>query len=122
LNGVSHITGYESVHDRIQVQTGTQHQQQLAIQSALGITFSFKTMFHDFLADQGIPCPELFAAVTSSFNSIIDLSQISSPAFHSQMFVWAATGSPLLDAAAQPISVSHCLFAVIPFIFLICGA
>jgi hypothetical protein len=25
--------------------------------------------------------------------------------YHSRMFVWAATGSPLLDAAAQPISV-----------------
>lgn len=79
-------------------------------------------MLHDLLADQGIPCPELFAAVTPSFNSIIDLLQINSPAFCSQMFVWAATGSPLLDAAAQPISVSHCLFAVNPFMFMIYGA
>jgi hypothetical protein len=111
LSGVSHITGYESVHDRIDVQSGTQHHQQLAVQSTLGSPFSFESMFHDFLTDQGIPCPGIFAAVTPSFNSVIDLSQIDSPAFRTRMFVWAATGSPLLDAAAQPISV--CLSAFV---------
>lgn len=105
LSGVSHITGYESVHDRIEVQTGTQHHQQLAVQSTLGSSFSFESMFSEFFTCQGIPCPESFASVASSFNSVIDLSQIDSPAFRSRMFVWAATGSPLLDAAAQPISV-----------------
>jgi hypothetical protein len=105
LSGVSHITGYESVHDRIEVQSGNQHHHQLAIQSALGSPFSFELMFSDFLSGQGIPCPEDFASISSSFNSVIDLSQIDSPAFRSRMFVWAATGSPLLDAVAQPISV-----------------
>ena len=109
LTGVSHITGYESVHDRIEVQSGTQHHHQLTVQSILGSPFSFESMFCDFLSGQGIPCPEIFATVAPSFNGIIDLLQIDSPAFHSRMFVWAATGSPLLDAAAQPISA--CLSA-----------
>ena len=112
LSGVSHITGYESVHDCIEVQSATQYHHQLAVQSTLGSPFSFESMFCDFLTDQGIPCPETFATITSSFNSVIDLSQIDSPAFRSRMFVWAATGSPLLDAAAQPISV--CLFTFEP--------
>ena len=110
LNGVSYITGYESVHDRIEVQSGTQHHHQLAIQSALGSPFSFESMLHDFLTEQGIPCPGIFATVAPSFNSVIDLSQLDSPAFRCRMFVWAATGSPLLDAAAQPISVSLSAF------------
>jgi hypothetical protein len=98
------------VHDRIEVQSGTQHHQQLAVQSTLGSPFSFESMFYDFLTDQGIPCPGIFAAVTPSFNTVIDLSQIDSPAFRSRMFVWAATGSPLLDAAALPISVRSFAF------------
>ena len=105
LSGVSHITGFKSVHDRIEVLSGTQHHQQLAVQLTLGSPFSLESMLYDFLSDHGIPCPESFASISSSFNSVIDLSQIDSPAFHSRMFVWAATGSPLLDAAAQPISV-----------------
>ena len=59
-------------------------------------------MFADFLTGQGIPCPESFATIMSSFNNIIDLSQIDTPAFRTRMVVWATTGTPLLDAAAQP--------------------
>jgi hypothetical protein len=114
LNGVSHITGYESVHDRIEVQSGTQHHQQLAIQSTIGSTFSFDSMFRDFLTDQSIPCLEIFSTIRSSFNSVIDLSQIDSPSFRTRMFVWAATGSPLLDAGAQPIKVCLSHFKFVP--------
>ena len=87
LSGVSHITGYESVHDRIEVQSATQYHHQLAVQSTLGSPFSFESMFRDFLTDQGIPCPETFATIASSFNSVIDLSQIDTPAFRSRMLL-----------------------------------
>ena len=105
LSGVSHVSGFGSVHDRIEVLSGTQHHQQLAVQSTLGSPFPFKSMLYNFLSDHGIPCPKSFASISSLFNSVIDLSQIDSPAFCSRMFVWAATGLPLLDAAAQPIFV-----------------
>ena len=31
LSGVSHVTGFGSVHDHIEVLSGTQHHQQLAV-------------------------------------------------------------------------------------------
>jgi hypothetical protein len=77
------------------------------IRAALGNpTLTYETLFTDFLKGQGIPCPTLFADAAGTFNSIIDLSQIDSPAFRSRMFSLAATGSPLLDVTADPIAVS----------------
>ena len=77
------------------------------IRAAVGNpTLTYETLFTDFLQGQGIPCPTHFACIAGTFSSIIDLSQIDSPAFRSRMFNLAATGSPLLDVTADPITVS----------------
>jgi hypothetical protein len=69
-------------------------------------TLTYETLFTDFLKGHGIPCPTHFADVAGTFNSIIDLSQVDSPAFRCRMFNLAATGSPLLDVTGDPITVS----------------
>ena len=89
------------------MRTGTGFQQLIYIHAAVGNpTLTYETLFTDFLKGYGIPCPTHFATVAGTFNSIIDLSQVDSPAFRSRMFNLAATGSPLLDVTADPITVS----------------
>ena len=89
------------------MRTGTGYQQLIDIRAAVGNpTLTYETLFTDFLKGYGIPCPTHFATVAGTFSSIIDLSQVNSPAFRSHMFNLAATGSPLLDVTADPITVS----------------
>jgi hypothetical protein len=77
------------------------------IRAAVGNpTLTYETLFTDFLKGHGIPCPTHFADAAGTFNSIVDLSQVDSPAFRCRMFNLAATGSPLLDVTADPITVS----------------
>lgn len=66
----------------------------------------FKSMLLTFLSGSGIPNEDLFNEVKHTFNSLIDLSQISSPFFRPRMFVWAATGSPFIGSDQQDIAVS----------------
>ena len=107
FNGVSFISSFESLAGHLSVRTGTGYQQLIDIRAAVSNpTLTYETLFTDFLRGYGIPCPTHFAAVAGTFNSIIDLSQVNSPAFRSRMFNLAATGSPLLDVTADPIAVS----------------
>ena len=107
FNGVSFISSFESLSGHLSVRSGTGYQQLIAIRAALGNpTLTYETLFTDFLKGYGIPCPIHFATVAGTFNNIIDLSQINSPAFRSRMFNLAVTGSPLLDVTADPIAVS----------------
>jgi hypothetical protein len=77
------------------------------IRAAVGNpTLTYETLFTDFLKGHGIPCPTHFTDAAGTFSNIIDLSQVDSPAFRCRMFNLAATGSPLLDVTADPITVS----------------
>lgn len=96
---------------------GTGFQQLIDIRAALGNpALTYETLFTDFLKGCGIPCPTHFATVSGTFSSIIDLSQVNSPAFRSRMFNLAATGSPLLDVTADSIAVSVASLAWLVYI------
>jgi hypothetical protein len=92
FNGVSFISSIESIAGHLSVRTGTGYQQLGEIHAAVGNpSLTYETLFTDFLKGHGIPCPIHFAAVTGTFNSIIDLLQVDNPAFCSRMFNLAAT-------------------------------
>lgn len=86
--------------------------------------FTFKSMWLDFLNGTGIPCPQRFREIQETFSNVIDLTDLAvmdTPAFHSRMFVWAATGSPLLQGgsvAGDPIGVSISYFPSDQYPFL----
>ncbi|KAF8233723.1 hypothetical protein L208DRAFT_1554721 [Tricholoma matsutake] len=108
LNGVSFILGFDSLNGHLSIMLGTEHQQLMNICCATGNpSLTYESLLHNFLQGQGIPCPQQFADLASSFSNLIDLLLIDSPAFQSCMLVWAATGSPLLDVTAEPISASQ---------------
>ncbi|KAF8221415.1 hypothetical protein L208DRAFT_1328137 [Tricholoma matsutake] len=92
LNGVSFILGFDSLNGHLSVLLGTEHQQLMNIRHATGNpSLTYKSLLYNFLQGQGIPCPQWFADLASSFSNLIDLSLIDSPAFRSHMLVWAAT-------------------------------
>ncbi|KAJ7451515.1 hypothetical protein B0H11DRAFT_1821870 [Mycena galericulata] len=71
-------------------------------------------IFNSFLKRVGNPCPALLESAKPYFSlAIIDeLSNIDSPSFRPQMFCWAATGSPFLEAdpdSADPIYITFVL-------------
>ena len=106
FNGVSFISSFESLAGHLSVRTGTGYQQLIDIHAAVGNpALTHETLFTDFLKGYGIPCPTHYATVSGTFSSIINLSQVNSPAFCSRMFNLATTGSPLLDVTADPIAV-----------------
>lgn len=70
------------------------------------ITLTFEMLVERFFRGTGTPCPLRFAGARGGFHPIIDLSRIDDPGFRSQMFVWAATGSPFIDPTEGGIHVS----------------
>ena len=109
----SYISGLDSIHDHLlfydrPIYSQIQHQIHDAAQLP---NFTFKGLWLDFLNGTGIPCPHRFHDIQDTFSSIIDLTDLAvmnTSAFRSRMFVWAATGSPLLQggSAGDPIGVS----------------
>ncbi len=57
----------------------------------------FRSLIEKFVSGSGVPCEDLFSEVKHVFDSIIDLSKISTPGFRARMLVWATTGSPFVD-------------------------
>lgn len=105
--GVSQIHGFESVHDYLQFEN-----EPPALLSGLrtalltpGITY--RQLVERFLRGQGLPCPDLFNQLRGLFHASVDLSALDTPAFRTKMFVWAATGSPLISVTLSSIMVSN---------------
>ena len=77
------------------------------LQNAAGINTTFRSLIVTFLQGSGIPCPILFAEVSDSFTSLVNLDSIDTPAFRSRVLSWAATGSPTID----PQGLEVCLIS-----------
>jgi hypothetical protein len=104
------IRGYDSVGPYLRV-TQPSLSFSEAMTMAGGYNLTILQRLEKFLQSSGLPCPDLFKAAQEGFSSIIDLSQISALSFRARMFVWAITGSPFIDPAADEIRVSLQLLA-----------
>lgn len=112
----SYISGLDSIRDRLIIyDRHSQIQHQIGDAAQLP-DFTFKGLWLDFLSGTGIPCPQHFLNIQETFSSIIDLTDLAvmdTPAFRSRMFLWAATGSPLLQGGSAQagdsigVSLSH---------------
>lgn len=69
---------------------------------------TYRQLVESFLCGQGLPCPNLFAELQDNhvLHSSVDLSALNTPSFRSKMFVWAATGSPMISVTLREIMVS----------------
>ena len=109
----SYVSGLGSICDRLLFYDQPAHSQilrQICNATQL-LDFTFESLWLGFLNSTGIPCPQCFHEIQQTFSNIIDLTDLAvmdTPAFRSRMFVWAATGSPLLQGGpvGEPISVS----------------
>lgn len=73
---------------------------------------SLSDIFADFLRGTGVPCPELFDEVREVFPDVVELSNIDSPNFRSQMWAWASTGAPKLASNSGNIKVRYLSFLI----------
>ncbi|KAG6811001.1 hypothetical protein H0H93_014635, partial [Arthromyces matolae] len=100
----SHIQEPSALRDLLHFECSSRSTQSL--QSALGTsTITHQSLIQDFLEGQGLPNPTLFdELVRPNINTnIIDLSTLHTPMFRCKMFLFASTGSPLLDASMDKI-------------------
>lgn len=67
----------------------------------------FRYILSTFLSGAGVPCEALFAEAEHAFDSMVDLTRISSPDFRARLFVWATTGSPFIGPDPLEIAVSQ---------------
>ncbi|KAJ6577274.1 hypothetical protein B0H19DRAFT_1252643 [Mycena capillaripes] len=65
-------------------------------------SLTFQGLFEHFLRGS---CLDKFEAARGSFPTIVDLSRMDKPGWRGQMVVWAATGSPFIDLAADMIEI-----------------
>jgi hypothetical protein len=105
------VTGYESIKDHILIPQPPSPYTH-AFQAATGATTTIQSLIGEFFQGSGIPCPALFAEVRDSFSPLINLDSIGTKAFRSQMFLWAATGSPTVDPDLQNILVCTLFFVL----------
>ncbi|KAJ6551624.1 hypothetical protein B0H19DRAFT_1073286 [Mycena capillaripes] len=103
----SYISSADSVLAVIDTVNPTNHAMLVdALRSHTGdITLTFEMLIERYLRGVGIPCPEKFEASSGAFHPIIDMTHIHTPSFRAQVLVWAATGSPFIDAAGSRISL-----------------
>ena len=69
------------------------------------VTSTIQSLIREFFQGSGIPCPALFAEVQDSFSPLISIDKVDAKAFCSQMFLWAATGSPTVNPDLENILV-----------------
>lgn len=72
----------------------------------IGDGITLDSLIKDFLKGAGIPCPDMFAEAEPSFSSLIDTTDIGSPAFRPKIFAWAISGCPTVDPAQEEMTVS----------------
>ena len=106
----SHIASYKAIVDHLMV-TEAHWSDLETIQQALGDTsLLLKAMFLGFLQGKGVPCPNLFSAISVHFPSVIDLSHIEEDGFWAKHFCWASTGTYKLELDASDIQVNPACF------------
>lgn len=78
------------------------------ISHALGWpAFSVSDLLRTFFEGSGIPFPELFEEIKTTFDTVINLSEIDSSGFRSKVFTWASTGSHCIGSQDETIKVSQ---------------
>ena len=102
----SHISSYEVLADYLTVTEAARNDLE-QIRHVLGDpSLSLKQVFHDFLWGKGVPCPQLFSAVSVHFPSAVDLSCIGEEGFRVKYFCWATTGTYEWEFGAPHIQVN----------------
>lgn len=98
------VTGYESIKDHILVlQPPSLYAH--TFQTATGVATTIQSLIREFFQGSGIPCPALFAEIQESFSPLISVDKADAKSFRSQMFLWAATGSPTINPDLENILV-----------------